>query len=81
MRNNPAIRINPPKNPYIDPAPKVPKPGRYVSQLSLQESQEIRLMLMQYFIDYSFFALARGYLSKLADGDKKEHLRALVLMG
>lgn len=81
MKNNPSIRINPPKNPYIDPTPKVPKPGRYISQLSAQESQEIRLSLMQYFIDYNFFGLARGYLNKLTDGDKKEHLRALVLMG
>jgi hypothetical protein len=36
---------------------------------------------MQYFIDYNFFGLARGYLKKLADGERKEHLRALVLMG
>ena len=68
LKNNPSIRINPPKNPYIEPAPKVPKPGRYVSQLSVQESQEIRRSLMQYFIDYSFYGLARSYLSKLADG-------------
>jgi tetratricopeptide (TPR) repeat protein len=68
MKNNPAIRINPPKNPYIEPAPKVPKPGRYVSQLSQQESQEIRLSLMQYFIEYNFFGLARGYLPKLSEG-------------
>ncbi len=81
MKHNPAIRINPPKNPYLDPTPKVPKPGRYVSQLSQQESQEIRLSLMQYFIDYNFYGLARGYLGKLSDGERKEQLRALVLMG
>lgn len=71
MKHNPAIRINPPKNPYLDPAPKVPKPGRYVSQLSQQESQEICLSLMQYFIDYNFFGLARSYLVKLSDGERK----------
>lgn len=36
---------------------------------------------MHYFIDYSFFGLARSYLSKLADGERKQHIEALVLMG
>jgi hypothetical protein len=81
MKNNPSIRINPPKNPYLDPTPKVPKPGRYASQLSMQESQEIRLLLLQYFIDYNFFGLARGYLNNLAEGERKQHFGALILLG
>jgi hypothetical protein len=81
MKNNPSIRINPPKNPYVEPTPKVPKPGRYVSQLSMQQSQEIRLLLLQYFIDYNFYGLARDYLNNLAEGERKQHLRALILSG
>lgn len=39
MKTNPHLKINPPKNPYLEPAPKVPKPGKYVSQLSITEDQ------------------------------------------
>ncbi len=81
MKTNPSIRINPPKNPYLQPVPKVPKPGRYVSQLSMQEAQEIKLILMDYFIEYNFYSLASGYISKIGEGEKKNHLKALVLMG
>lgn len=33
------MKINPPKNPYVEPTPRVPKPGKYISQLSQHESQ------------------------------------------
>ena len=39
MKTNPHLKINPPKNPYLEPTPKVPKPGKYVSQLSITEDQ------------------------------------------
>lgn len=34
MKSNPHLKINPPKNPYLEPVPRIPKPGKYVSQLS-----------------------------------------------
>jgi hypothetical protein len=34
IKSNPNIKINPPKNPYAEPVPKIPKPGKYISQLS-----------------------------------------------
>lgn len=39
MKSNPNLRINAPKNPYIESIPRIPKPGKYISQLSIQESQ------------------------------------------
>ena len=65
MKKNPHLKINPPKNPYLEPTPRIPKPGKYVSQLSLQDSQDMRLTLMNYFIDYGFYKLAKEYLKKL----------------
>jgi hypothetical protein len=36
---------------------------------------------MDYFIEYNFYSLASGYLNKIAEGERKNHLKALVLMG
>jgi hypothetical protein len=47
----------------------------------MQEAQEIKLILMDYFIEYNFYSLASGYISKIGEGEKKNHLKALVLMG
>lgn len=36
LKHNPNLKINPPRNPYLEPAPKVPKPGKFVSALTTQ---------------------------------------------
>lgn len=59
------MKINPPKNPYLEPTPKVPKPGKYISQLTQFDSQEMRYELMNYLVDYNFYQLAKEYLPKL----------------
>jgi len=74
------MKINPPKNPYIEPTPRVPKPGKYISQLSHQEDQDMRYALMNYFIDFNFYQLAKDYLPKLALSDRKRTIEALILV-
>jgi hypothetical protein len=39
MKYNPNLKINPSVNPYVEPLPRVPKPGKFVSSLTQQESQ------------------------------------------
>ena len=34
IKKNPHLKINPPKNPYLQPKPMIPKPYRYTSQLT-----------------------------------------------
>ena len=80
MKKNPHLKINPPKNPYLEPTPRIPKPGKYVSQLSLQDSQDMRLTLMNYFIDYGFYKLAKEYLKKLQKSDRKSIMMAQILV-
>ena len=80
MKKNPHIKINPTKNPYVEATPKIPKPGKYVSQLSLQQAQDMRLILMNYFIDYGFFKLAKDYLKKLDKSDRKSIMMAQILV-
>lgn len=36
---------------------------------------------MDYFIEYNFYTLASGYINKIGEGERKNHLKALVLMG
>lgn len=80
MKTNPQLKINPPKNPYLEPTPKIPKPGKYVSQLSGQEAQDMRLGLMNYFVDYGFFKLGKDYLEKLSSSDRKSIMMAHILV-
>ena len=80
MKSNPHLKINPPKNPYLEPTPRIPKPGKYVSQLSSTEAQEMRLGLMNYFTDYGFFKLGKDYLKKLEKSDRKSIMMAQILV-
>lgn len=78
MKENPNLKFKPVPNPYLEPRPKVPKPERYVSQLTHSQSQEIRLTLANFFCDLNLFNLVRLYLQKLEDSHKKSILEIEV---
>ncbi len=58
----------------------MPKPGKYISQLTQADSQEMRFGLMNYLVDYNFYQLAKDYLPKLEDSDRKSQISAVILV-
>lgn len=65
MKKNPYIKFTPVENPYELPKPAVPKPERYVSQLTQVQSQEIRLAFAHFLAEHNLFNLLEDYLPKL----------------
>lgn len=72
------MKFIPTENPYELPKSKVPKPERYISQLSHGESQEIRLNFITMLSELNLYNLVSEYLGKLEDSNKKAILEIQV---
>ena len=81
FQSNPNMRINQVHNPYVEPTPRVPKPDKFVSQLSLGQSQEIKEQLLGLFLEHDFTALAQDYLPQVPDSKNRSLLAAKTQLG